>query len=109
MANSEAYGYEVDSAHDTASGTRKLLHQTYDAVIADLRLGGDEQRGGLEIVELAEFCADIARGRFGLSSAGRRTGLGQIGAMGAAGCPGSSTIGPSSSSAHASDATRKTH
>ena len=49
-----AYGYVVDCAQDTATGTTQLSRRTYDAVIADLRLGGSEPRGGLEIIQLAK-------------------------------------------------------
>ncbi|MEY2686497.1 MAG: hypothetical protein RL375_695 [Pseudomonadota bacterium] len=48
-----AYGETIDSAADTLSAGELLARHAYDAVIADLRLGGNEEFGGLEVIDLA--------------------------------------------------------
>lgn len=46
-------GYEVDTASDRATAESLLGERRYDAVLADLRLGGSADTGGLEIVSSA--------------------------------------------------------
>jgi two-component system alkaline phosphatase synthesis response regulator PhoP/two-component system response regulator ResD len=48
-----AYGDSMDSAHDVESAQAHLLGTRYDAVIADLRLGGADESGGLDVIDIA--------------------------------------------------------
>jgi two-component system response regulator PilR (NtrC family) len=48
-----AYGEQIDSAADLASARALLARHRYDAVIADLRLGCNEEQAGLDIIDLA--------------------------------------------------------
>ena len=48
-----AYGETIDSAADLASARQLLSLNRYDAVIADLRLGCNEELAGLDIIDLA--------------------------------------------------------
>lgn len=48
-----AYGEDIDSAADVVSADDLLARHHYDAVIADLRLGGSEEFGGLDVIDLA--------------------------------------------------------
>lgn len=48
-----AYGEIIDSAGDLTSASELLARHSYDAVIADLRLDGSEELGGLKVIELA--------------------------------------------------------
>jgi two-component system, NtrC family, response regulator PilR len=46
-------GYAVDTALERADAESLLAERRYDAVLADLRLGGSSDTGGLELVSLA--------------------------------------------------------
>jgi DNA-binding response OmpR family regulator len=48
-----AYAYCVDSAEDLVSARRLLSRNVYDAVIADLRLGGSQELDGLAVIDIA--------------------------------------------------------
>jgi DNA-binding response OmpR family regulator len=48
-----AYGDSMDCAHDVESARTHLRGARYDAVIADLRLGGADESGGLDVIDIA--------------------------------------------------------
>ena len=48
-----AYGYRVDATEDATSALQLLKRHVYDAVIADLRLGGAKEFGGLDVIDAA--------------------------------------------------------
>jgi DNA-binding response OmpR family regulator len=49
-------GYAVDRARSLAEAERLLAAVRYDLVIADLRLGTAEPRGGLEVLRQTQMC-----------------------------------------------------
>ena len=48
-----AYGYRVDATEDATSALQLMKRHVYDAVIADLRLGGSREFGGLDVIDAA--------------------------------------------------------
>jgi DNA-binding response OmpR family regulator len=54
-------GFAVDRARSLEEAERRLAASPFDLVIADLRLGAAEPRGGLEVLRLVRACQPSAR------------------------------------------------
>lgn len=47
------YGFAVDEAEDFPAACRQLAENDYDVVLTDLRLGGESETEGLDVIRLA--------------------------------------------------------